>query len=353
MGFAFLLNSKGRCKVTKTQESVLKQRISGGVFLMLFFGISQEVWAYSSVAPLEIAAGPTQGLIFEPRVSVTELNLNLAMALSSELSVYGRYSLQNDQRLGVNLNLLRNEDVGLNSVFEASLAPDSTLRLTAGFKATLPVRIKGLPLFDIAASSAFSYDLASEITSLPLSITLQHDVESSGFFYGAGLACEVSPSDLQTGYSFIANSGYQTRSGIQYKLMASAPLISPTLVPGASAAGNAATVSLGLVIPFGGEEVAQTPPKSFSSPYNQSVPSHYDLDAKIISMNEALFLLKINKGSSDSIAKGQSFDIYSEDQFLARAEVISVKKDEAALTVVEYKQEHWIELGFSARRLGE
>jgi hypothetical protein len=64
-------------------------------------------------------------------------------------------------------------------------------------------------------------------------------------------------------------------------------------------------------------------------------------------------LLKINKGSSDSIAKGQTFDIYSGETLMARAQVVSVKLDEAALSVIEYKQEHWIELGFLARRLAQ
>jgi len=353
--------------MTKTQPSVLKQCISRTLFLFVFLGGLPHAWAYTSVAPFESAADPASGLVFGPALALeslsgvnsggsstsqTDLNFNLAAALSSDFSIYGRYSVQNDQRLGLGIKLFEKSGTELRSQIETTLNPDSTLGVTLGLFGTTPLLLKGLPSFRMETGFAFAYATNAQTVHLPLSFMLLHgacgnfDHFANGFFYGAGLSAEISPSDNQNWFSFRAIAGYETRSSLQYFLSASAPLVDTGFE-------NDASISLGLVIPFGGSESQKTFTPKTNPAYSESVPGRYDLDAKITSMNEALFLLKIDKGSSDSVEKGQTFDIYSGEQFIARAQVISVKIDEAALNVVEYKQEHWIELGFSARRLGE
>ena len=77
----------------------------------------------------------------------------------------------------------------------------------------------------------------------------------------------------------------------------------------------------------------------------------YDLEAKVTSYNDTLFLVKIDKGKMDLVEKGQLFDIFLGDEAIARAQVSHVKDDEAALSVLEYYQDHWIETGFTVRRV--
>jgi hypothetical protein len=88
--------------------------------------------------------------------------------------------------------------------------------------------------------------------------------------------------------------------------------------------------------------VLLTPRKEFQT---------YDLDAKVTAYNDTLFLIKIDKGKMDLVEKGQLFDVFLENEPIARAQVSHVKDDEAALTVLEYYQDHWIETGFTVRRV--
>lgn len=87
----------------------------------------------------------------------------------------------------------------------------------------------------------------------------------------------------------------------------------------------------------------------------------YNLEASVTSTNDQLYLVKIDKGSSAGIEKGQIFDIFhvevdaltqkKTEKRIARAKVTYVKDDESALNVLEYFIDSWIEVGFSARRL--
>jgi len=79
--------------------------------------------------------------------------------------------------------------------------------------------------------------------------------------------------------------------------------------------------------------------------------SAYDLSSKVTSFNDQAYLVKIDKGSMDGVDKGQIFDLFKKEIPIARAQVTHVKDDEAALSVLEYFQDQWIENGFEARRL--
>lgn len=83
----------------------------------------------------------------------------------------------------------------------------------------------------------------------------------------------------------------------------------------------------------------------------------YSLDAHILKSNDRLNLVKIDKGSQDGVEVGQLFDIFvirkdgSAGEAVARCEVSSVKPNEAALEILEFYKEVWIDEGFLAKRL--
>ena len=89
---------------------------------------------------------------------------------------------------------------------------------------------------------------------------------------------------------------------------------------------------------------------------NQGIQD-YSLEATVTKANDRLNLVKIDKGSIDGVEKGQVFDIFSvrsdgrAAEAVARAQVTSVKSDEAALTIIEYFKEKNINEGFIAKRL--
>jgi len=82
----------------------------------------------------------------------------------------------------------------------------------------------------------------------------------------------------------------------------------------------------------------------------------YTFEAKVLRAVDRLNLVKIDKGNLDGVMKDQIFDIFAIKadgtlgEPIARTKVISTKPNEAALTVIEYFKETWIEEGFIAKR---
>jgi len=117
-------------------------------------------------------------------------------------------------------------------------------------------------------------------------------------------------------------------------------------------APNGQMITAGFKITFG-------PPTDEGTAYskaNQGIQD-YSLEATVTKANDRLNLVKIDKGSIDGVEKGQVFDIFSVRsdgrvaEAVARAQVTSVKSDEAALTIIEYFKERNINEGFIAKRL--
>jgi hypothetical protein len=340
----------------KTQERLLKQCISGLFIIGLIFWPKTPVFAYSSLAPWQNEAGPEHGLVFTPAAGYesndngtsnnsAEFNLDLNAAINSELSAFGRYSVQTDQRLGLSEKVFHNHDLEVHAQVEATYSPDEVVGFTGGLFARVPLRFLGLPTFTAELGIGVSNNPSTQTAFVPASFLILHNPETSGFYYGTGFKGE-SATDTTDGYvSFRAIGGYQNVNGIRYGLEAGLPATAIT-------PDNVTSICFQLVIPFGTGTAHSDPTPSKAVPELSADPHpEYDLDAKITSMNEAMYLVKIDKGSNDSIVKGQTFDIYSGQNRMARAQVIAVKNDEAALNVIEYNQEYWIELGFSARRV--
>jgi hypothetical protein len=161
--------------------------------------------------------------------------------------------------------------------------------------------------------------------------------------------------------------GYKTASSTTIYGLAAAPI-------SAKNAASGLQLSAGMQFDFGAPKAAESAPsRSHSSPVatSKSAPrkkfgtidafTTYDLEAAITSVNDQLYLVKINKGLDDGVEKGQLFDVFriTEDSItgqktetpIARVQVSYVKNDEAALNVVEYYKDQWIEQGFVARRV--
>lgn len=82
----------------------------------------------------------------------------------------------------------------------------------------------------------------------------------------------------------------------------------------------------------------------------------YAFEARVVKTNDRLNLVKIDQGSDAGVKVGQVFDIFSIkadgsiDEAVARARVTHVKPTEAALKIVEYFREVWIEERFIVKR---
>jgi hypothetical protein len=83
----------------------------------------------------------------------------------------------------------------------------------------------------------------------------------------------------------------------------------------------------------------------------------YDLQGHVKQANDRLNLIKIDKGESDGVEKGQVFDIYRTGSdglaadLVARGVVTGVSANEAVVNLRQYKKEVWVQTGFIARRI--
>lgn len=101
---------------------------------------------------------------------------------------------------------------------------------------------------------------------------------------------------------------------------------------------------------------AQISPVEYGKSNQGFVGYREALEARISRVNDRLHLLRIDKGQADGVQVGEVFDIFSVRpngtiiEAVARAKVTSLKDHEAALRIVEFYREVWIEEGFLARR---
>lgn len=125
-----------------------------------------------------------------------------------------------------------------------------------------------------------------------------------------------------------------------------------------SSSANGFMASLGIQKLIGLSPSRKPPAEMTPEEYGKSNQGfvEYTFEAKVVKSVDRLNLVKIDKGSAQGIVKDQIFDIFSikSDGTLgdpiARAKVISVKNNEAALSVLEYFKETWIEEGYIAKR---
>ncbi len=260
---------------------------------------------------------------------------------------------------------------------------DGSTDMTAGIFTETPLRLLSITDFYLEGGLGYTYRSKGFSSAIPWSLILKRDPAYRGFLFEGGVMGQVSlKTDIAThdsttllntvsdrltgsGGSMLINGvnpawlgahgkiGYKTQAGHTIYAGIDSPLMGTDIPSGIM-------VSLGVTFdfaPLGGEDPEPSPKtpvklnKRTPPPSSIKGFSSYDLEAAVRSYNDQLFLVKIDKGSTDSVEKGQLFDIFMENQPIARAKVTHVNSEEAALIVVEYYQDHWIETGSIARRL--
>jgi hypothetical protein len=357
--------------------------------------------------------GGLTGLSTGAKVSRTLIDLNLVYGISDHLFLFGRASLVSanqtgsttarqsgfglgDQLVGVAWRMLSTESGwGLNLQAEARIPGysnvnarsanrlypgDGSTDLIAGAYLEVPAGFIGWSDSYFELGGAYAQRSAGFSSALPLSLLFRRDPAYGGLVLDAGFRAQLSlnsdvagqdlakrtdvlldrlqgslGSDLINGInpSWLAahlRIGHHTGTGKTFYLSGDLP-VSGSAVP------SGILISGGVVLDLqhhGGIDPSRSGPES-SRPRKPKTPlrgfQSYDLEGKVSTYNDQLYLVKIDRGSSDSVEKGQLFDIFSGKEVLARAKVTQVRDEEAVLTVIEYFQDQWIEAGFVARRL--
>lgn len=256
---------------------------------------------------------------------------------------------------------------------------DQSLDITAGAFLTAWLHRSSTSLFELVGGAGATLRTRGFSSSLPFTLGLRYSQLPSGFranlsLLGAqSLGTDARGEDLTllnssqvsegTGGSFITNAinpsalsiratgGFETSAGLTF-------LGSATQTLFGRSAPNAFTFTLGLSKRFGPDTTKKSAVQLTPDEYGKSNQGfiNYSLEAKIQRVSDRLNLVRIDKGSLDGVQVGQTFDIFavrsdgSAGEPIARTRVSSVKSTEAALTIVEYFKEVWIEEGFIAKR---
>ncbi len=344
-------------------------------------------------------------------VSQTYFDLNGTYGLTDDFFIFGRLSLlsvkvQNpgqkdlsafgfaDQLVGAAYRIVKKDsganlslqfDVGLpayqkNTALSSSSAylGDQSVDLTFGGFAQIPIDFNSKSHLYAELGTGYTYRSKGYSSAVPISALLKRDPVNGGILFNVGVRGQISlktdssgsttfgasqalqESNRGAGGSFLIEGinsawlaaqgsvGYQNESRNGFALTAAIPF-SGTYAP----SGFQASVSG--IFSFGSDDSDSKEGSSERETlHKSSLPggsTSYDLDAKVTSVNDQLYVFKIEKGSSDGIEKGQLFDVFNQGNLTARARVISVKNDEAALNVLEYYQDNWIDIGHTARRI--
>jgi hypothetical protein len=173
--------------------------------------------------------------------------------------------------------------------------------------------------------------------------SFRNNYDSGGSFMIGG----VNPSQLQVG----GKLGYRTSAETQISIAMTQSVL-----------GQASPVGTNIVLGFQsgwgkGQEVLETHSV-------ENTPSSFNIsetgiirEARVIRTNERMNLVKIDKGSQNGIEVGHFFEFFPVSKegtigkAVARGQVTSIKPEEAAVTVMEYYDEVYIEVGFSAKQL--
>jgi hypothetical protein len=357
--------------------------------------------------------GGLTGLSTGAKVSRTLIDLHLNYGLSDHLFVFGRASMVStnqtgsttdrqsgfglgDQLIGAAWRMLSSEGgLGVNLQAEARFPAysnvaarsanrlylgDGSVDLIAGAYLELPAGFIGWSDSYLELGGAYAQRSAGFSSAIPISLLFRRDPAYGGLVLDAGVRAQLSlssdvagqdatkrtdvlldrlqgslGSDLVNGInpSWLAahlRIGHNSGNGKTFFLSGDLP-VSGSAVPSGILISGGVSIDLqhhGGIDPSRGSAESSRPrkPKTALKGFQS-----YDLEGKVSTYNDQLYLVKIDRGSSDSVEKGQLFDIFSGKEVLARAKVTQVRDEEAILTVVEYFQDQWIEAGFVARRL--
>ena len=323
-------------------------------------------------------------------------------ALSSKVENYPNFSDYSnfglgDQLIGLAYRILSSSE-GINFTLQgdASLPAyqnnksdakpflgDASTDLTLGSFLEIPLPFIGLSDFNLEVGAGYTYRSKAYSASIPWSVLFKREPFYNGYLFTAGIrgnyslqtdntnpSVAISDTNLGAGGSDLINAinpswvtlqasfGYKISNGTSFYLLGANPITGKN-------SPNGLQISLGAKFEFGNPNRSLTQnessqPKKLQNPHTTRF-NNYDLDGLVMSVNDQLHVLKINKGLEDGVEKGQFFDIFkmietqNQDQkserLIARAKITHVKNNESALIVLEYYQDQWIDKGFTVRRL--
>lgn len=286
-----------------------------------------------------------------------------------------------DQSVGLNVQILSwktNYSLDLQAQFDfpaydntanqnqsLPLLGDGSMDFTAGAFLAIPIFVRADAKFMVTAGAGYTFRNLGFSSAIPWSADLTFEPVSSGLGFTASAYGNWSlrtdggtRNTTGSGGSFIVNavnpSYLAVRGALSYRFSpatvvhaALANTVWGVNAPGLLAFTLGAQWDLNSTTPRQVQTALTPTPKGFTP---------YALDAKINRVNDRLNLVRIDRGSDQGVQKGETLDIFSVKpdgsilEVVARAEVISVKSDEAALRITQYFREVWIEDGFAVKR---
>ena len=246
---------------------------------------------------------------------------------------------------------------------------DGSYDMTFGGFAEVPLFTDSSSQYYLDAGAGYTYRSYGFSASVPWNIQIKRYPNKEGLLFSAGargnqslqtetLTEGISRADSNAGASgsFLisgynpswilgqASIGYQDKNNIQYVFAGAYPFRGTNIPDGFQ-------ISFGVQFDIAPSPQSTTKTKKASLKKGKFV--EYDLTAKVTSVNDQLYLLKIDRGLDDGIKVGQIFDIMDEQSVIAKAKVTQVKNDESALNVIEYLKETTIEIDAKAKRVAE
>lgn len=291
-----------------------------------------------------------------------------AFGLSDQMAGAAYRLFQNSTGLSINLQAEATLPayVNANSLIESKpFMGDGSTDLTFGGFAEFPLTTQSTYQIFLDAGAGFTYRSKGYSSAIPWSVWVKRYPTQSGLTFGLGMRGQVSletdltsssvaalDQDRGAGGSFLINAinpswmmlqasiGYQTKSNISYHLSGAIPFAGKN-------APNGIQISFGAQFEFGGENEKKKP----TNLVRPGAFKEYDLEGKVTSTNDQLYLVKIDQGTEQGVEKGQIFDIFMDNKPIAKAKVTHVKNDESALRVLEYYKEQSIEVDAIAKRV--
>jgi len=321
----------------------------------------------------------SRSLVLPHSASLTQFyfDFNANYALPEDWFVFGRLSVLSskttgfsDQLLGVAHHLVThgfNLSLQFDAVLPASQDPhlgDPSVDLTAGTFAELPLTAR----WRIEAGAGYTYRTKAYSAAIPYSLMIKRTPTQKGFLFSAGVRGQCSlntdPTDRATeaaaqlrdadGSAILGavnpawtlaqvQFGFRTSEDAALYALVAAPLMGTNTASGLQ-------LSLGMQFHLGTRREALSPSGAAVSEQSQSVLN--SSAPQVTGVNDALYLIRINRGANAGIEKGQLFDIIQRDSSIpmGRARVTDVKDDEAVLNMVEFYKDQGIEKGFVVRR---
>lgn len=345
---------------------------------------------------LNLTYGPSEDLFFFGRLSAIRAALDLTTPLDQNAFGFS------DQLVGTAFRLFK-FDSGGNVSMQAELTiptysnttsftnvepwkGDQSYDFTGGAFAEIPFPSSLEWYFE--GGAGFTWRSNGYSAAVPWSLIVKHESIGDGFLFGWGLQGQLS---LKTDNSLIASakndsnrgaagsfyinsvnpSWIETRGYLGYQFQDLQIKAEGGFTLTGAYAPKGFWTAVGLTYSFGSDSSnAQADSRAeamqpTTSPRRKIIrDTHpftaYSLEATVTSSNDKLYILKINKGADDGVEVGQQFDIFKTENpnsvdarqiRIARAKITNTKDHEAVLSVLEYFQEVWIDVGFIARRL--